>query len=183
VPRDGVADGFVDGEVEARRKHERAHHPDGIFLEAFVRIPDAAHDAGAQVVDAAGVVDDRQRADVVEQGVDREITPESVFFGRAKGVVVVDDACGRLEGGWTSDDVSVVSVIPSPRFTDGCPSVASASGASVGVSTTAGSVSVPGTIRRRKVATSTTLVGPNLTCANRKRRPMIQQFRKSFLIW
>ena len=35
---------------------------------------------------------------------------------------------------------------------------------------------------RRNVATSITFV-PNRTCARRNRRPMIQQFRKSFLTW
>ena len=35
---------------------------------------------------------------------------------------------------------------------------------------------------RRNVATSIVLL-PKRTCASRKRRPMIQQFRNSFLIW
>ena len=44
-----------------------------------------------QILEASDVVDDRKRADVVEQRVDREVAAEGVFFGRAVGVVALDE--------------------------------------------------------------------------------------------
>ena len=55
------------------------------------RIADAADDAGAQIVETADVVDDRERRDVVEQRVDREVAAERVFFRRAERVVAMNE--------------------------------------------------------------------------------------------
>ena len=44
----------------------------------------------SQILQAADVVDDREGGDVVEQRVDREVAAERVLFGRAEGVVVLD---------------------------------------------------------------------------------------------
>ena len=43
-----------------------------------------------QVLEAAGVVDDRERADVVEQRVDREVAAERILLRRAERVVAVE---------------------------------------------------------------------------------------------
>src|SRR5207253_2475263 len=55
----------------------------------------------AKVVEAADVIDDRKRCDVVDQGVDREVAPEGVLFGRPERVVVVNQvfAFGRTRIG------------------------------------------------------------------------------------
>ena len=86
---------LIDGEVEPRRQRDRPHHSHGIFAKADLGIADRSHDAGAQILESADVVDDRKRGDVVEQRVDREVAPERIFFGRAEGVVVVDQMVGR----------------------------------------------------------------------------------------
>ena len=44
----------------------------------------------AQIVEATDVVDDRERRDVVEQRVDGEVAPKRIFFGRAEGVVAMN---------------------------------------------------------------------------------------------
>ena len=48
-----------------------------------------------EILEAADVVDDRERPDVVEQRVDREVAPEGVFLGRAVGVVALNQAIAR----------------------------------------------------------------------------------------
>ena len=141
----------VDPEIEPRRQRDRAQHAHGIFLKALLGNADAADEPGADVVQAADVVDDRSRLDVVEERVQREVAPERVFLGRAERVVVVNQQIASS--------------------TDG------ARGRRRRAATGDGSSSVPAGIWRRNVATSMTFV-PNFTCASRKRRPMIQQFRK-----
>ncbi len=61
------------------------------------RIADRPDDAGAQIVEPADVVDDRERRDVVRERVDREIAAERIFLGRSERVVVVNQvrALGR----------------------------------------------------------------------------------------
>ena len=51
-----------------------------------------ADDAGAEVVEPADVVDDREGRDVVEERVDREVAAEGVLFRRAERVVVMNQA-------------------------------------------------------------------------------------------
>ena len=46
---------------------------------------------GVQILEAADVVDDRERPDVVEQRVDGEVAAERVFLRRAVGVVALDE--------------------------------------------------------------------------------------------
>ena len=150
--------GRIDREVEARRERDRAQHPNRILAEPHVRIADRSHDAGAQILQAADVVDDREGRDVVEQRVDREVAAERVFFGRAERVVAMEQVLVGRSG-------SAVGSLASRR--PGTPSWHAI-------------LLSPGWTWRRNVATSMTF-GPNLTCASRKRRPMIQQFRKSFL--
>ena len=82
-------------EVEARGERDGAQHPDRIFLDARFGIADRSDDARAEILEAADVVDDRERRDVVEERVDREVAPERVFFGRAERVVVMNETLGR----------------------------------------------------------------------------------------
>ena len=60
-------------------------------MKSDPRIANRAHHAGAQIVEAADVIDDRERGDVVEQRVDGEIAAEGVFFRRAKCVVAMEE--------------------------------------------------------------------------------------------
>ena len=59
---------------------------------------DAADQPRVQIFEAADVIDDRERPDVVEEGVDREIAAEGVFLGGAVGVVPLDQAILRAPG-------------------------------------------------------------------------------------
>ena len=118
-----------------------------------------------EVLETADVVDDRKRADVVEQRVDREVAAERVLFGRAVGVVAVNQrersARSRRARLPSADASSGIVCRRQPA-------------------TSISAVSSCGSTCRLKVATSIVFV-PNLTCASRNRRPMIQQLRKSFL--
>jgi hypothetical protein len=89
---DRLVDGRVDLEPEASGHRHRAKHAYGIFLKALRRIADRSDDAVAQVVEAAGVVDDREGRDVVEQRVDREVASEGILFRRAERVVTMDQS-------------------------------------------------------------------------------------------
>ena len=86
---DGVLDGRIDTEVESRGHGDGAQHPHRIFLKALRRVADAADETVAQILQPAGVVDDRERADVVEQRVDGEVAPEGVLFRCAERVVAM----------------------------------------------------------------------------------------------
>ena len=92
VPADRVDDQRIDAEVEARGQHDRAQHAHRIFAEAHVGIADRADDPRLQILDAARVVDDRERRDVVEERVDREVAAERVLFRRAERVVAAAGA-------------------------------------------------------------------------------------------
>ena len=87
VAPDGIHRVRIDREVEPRGQHHRAQHAHGILLEPHVRVADRANHARAQILEAAGVVDDREGRDVVEQRVDREVAAEGVLLGRAERVV------------------------------------------------------------------------------------------------
>ena len=52
-----------------------------------------------EIGEPADVVDDREGADVVEQRVDGEVAPEGILFGRAVGVVALNQAIGGTVGG------------------------------------------------------------------------------------
>ena len=152
IALDGLKNRVVDREVEPRRQRDRAQHAHRIFLKPLLRNADASDEPGADVLEAADVVDDRARLDVVEERVQREVAAERVLFGRAERVVVMDEQIGIVD-----------------RLRSGAPAPAAPA---------TGSSSVPAGIWRRNVATSMTF-GPNFTCARRNRRPMIQQFRNS----
>jgi hypothetical protein len=91
VGGDRLQDRLVDRELQPGGQHHGAQHPHRILEKADVRIADAANQPGVQVFEPAYVVDDRERADVVEECVDGEIAPECVFFGRAVRVVPLDE--------------------------------------------------------------------------------------------
>ena len=93
----------LDPEVEARRELHRAHHAHGVLAEADHRVADRADDALLQVVHAPDPVDHRERLDVVEEPVHREVAPVGVRLRRAERVVlertlrrVLDDLADRL---------------------------------------------------------------------------------------
>ena len=88
---------FVDPEVEPCRQRDRAQHAHRIFLKALFGNADAADEPGADVVEAADVVDDRARLDVVEERVQREVAAERVLLGRAERVVVMDQQIGIVD--------------------------------------------------------------------------------------
>src|SRR5262245_62058836 len=88
---DGDTNRRIDGEAEPRGERDRPEHADRVFLKPDERVADRAHDAGAQIVEAADVIDDRKRRDVVEQRVDGEIAAEGVFFRGPKRVVAMEE--------------------------------------------------------------------------------------------
>src|SRR4051794_5255914 len=87
---DGGEHRRVNGEVEARGEGDGAQHAHRVFAKPYFRVANRAHHTRAEVVEAADVVDDRKRGDVVDQGVDREVAPEGVLFGRPERVVMVN---------------------------------------------------------------------------------------------
>ena len=90
---------FVDVEVQARREDDGAQHADGILEEPHRGIADRSDQPRAEILEAVHVVDDRERGDVVEERVDREVAPERVLFGRAKRVVAMDHPIVRTRPG------------------------------------------------------------------------------------
>ena len=155
---DRLIDRRVDPEAQARGHRDGSKHPDRVLLESLRRVADAADDTCTQIVEAARVVDDRERRDVVEQRVDREVAAERILFRRAERVVAMNETVG-----------SVVARRRSAERSSG------GGGSSMATSSSA----VTG---RRNVATSIVFV-PKRTWASRNRRPMIQQFLNSFLTW
>ena len=90
VSLDGLFDQWIQREVESRREHDGAQHPHRVFLKAIVWIANRPDDASVDVVETADVVDDRPVGDVIEQGVDGEVSPKRVFLRRPERVVAVD---------------------------------------------------------------------------------------------
>ncbi len=64
-----------------------------------LRIADRSDHAGAQILESADVIDDRERRDVVDERVDGEVAPERVLLGSAEGVVVMDQVFAFGRGG------------------------------------------------------------------------------------
>ncbi len=112
VGKDRLERFLIDGELQARCQHHRAEHADGIFEEPDFRIADAANQPRIEVLESAGVVDDREGADVIEEGVDGEVTPERVLFRCAVGIVTLDEvilsAAPRTGRGFGFEAVAVV---------------------------------------------------------------------------
>ena len=71
VQRDRLDHLLVEVEAQARAEHRRPQHADGIFDEPDLRIADRADRPALQIRQAAHVVDDGERRDVVEERVDR----------------------------------------------------------------------------------------------------------------
>ena len=173
-----VEDRLVDLEVEARGEDDGAQHADRILEKARAGIADRSDQAALEILQAADVVDDREGRDVVEQRVDGEVAAERVLFGRAERVVAMDEPFVRahLARG------ACLRTAPAPRATRRARSASPAPPRALRPTCGASGGSSAGSTCRRNVATSI-VFGPNLTCASRKRRPMIQQLRKSFLTW
>ena len=89
--RDRVEDRLIDRKLQACREHDGAQHADRIFEEPDVGVAYAPDEPSVEIVEAADVVDDRKRADVVEQGVDGKIATERILFRSAVGVVTLDE--------------------------------------------------------------------------------------------
>ncbi len=87
-------DRLIEAEPQSGSESDRAKHPDRIFLKALPRVANRPDHAVAKIVESADVIDDRQRREVVEQRVDREVAAKRVLFGRAKGVVVTNHQVG-----------------------------------------------------------------------------------------
>ncbi len=103
-PDDGVGGGdqrlaglFCHREAELGGKPHRPQHPHRVFLETDLRIADGADDAGVEVGEAAGVVDDREIGDIVGKRVDGEVAAQGVLFGGAVDVVPQDHAIVILQ--------------------------------------------------------------------------------------
>ena len=82
----------MDGEAQFHRETHRAQHPDGVFPIALLRIADEPQDAGLMIVHAADVIDHGKIADVVIEGIDREIPPEGILLDRAVDVITQNPA-------------------------------------------------------------------------------------------
>ena len=81
VTADGLEVGGADVKVELSSEADGAHHADGVFAEADVRVANGADAASLEVAKAADVVDDGEVVDIVEETVD------GIFLGCAEGVV------------------------------------------------------------------------------------------------
>ena len=80
-------------------EHHGAQHADGILEEPHRGIANRSDHPRAEILEAVHVVDDRERADVVEERVDREVAPERILFRRAERVVAMDHAIVRTRPG------------------------------------------------------------------------------------
>lgn len=87
VATDGLEVGGADVKVELGGEADGAHHADGVFAEADVRVANGADAASLEVAKAADVVDDGEVVDVVEETVDGKVATEGIFLGCAEGVV------------------------------------------------------------------------------------------------
>jgi len=77
----------IDTETELRRKTRGAEHANRILAVARLGIAKQAEHAPLEVLDAVGVVDDREIGDVVVEGVDREVAPQGVLLNRPVDIV------------------------------------------------------------------------------------------------
>ena len=96
---DGIEHWRIDREVQTRGEGDGAQHADRIFAQPDIRVADRSDDAGAQILESADVIDDRERRDVVDERVDGEVAPERVLLGSAEGVVVMDQVLAFGRGG------------------------------------------------------------------------------------
>ena len=92
VRLDRLDDRRIDVEIEPRREDDRAQHAHRVLEEPDLGIADRTNHSTPKILETVDIVDDRISADVVEERVDREITPEGIFLRRAERVVAVDHA-------------------------------------------------------------------------------------------
>ena len=78
---------FMDGEAELRLEADGSQHPDRVLAIARLGIPDQADRAGADVLEAADVIPDREVLDVVVQRIAGEVAAPDVLVDRAVDVV------------------------------------------------------------------------------------------------
>ena len=96
------ASGFMNGEPELRLEADGSQHPDRVLPIACLGIPDQADRAGADVLEAADVVPDREVLDVVVQRIAGEVAAPDILVDSAVDVVakqasaVVVDAVERF---------------------------------------------------------------------------------------
>jgi hypothetical protein len=91
---DSGIDRRIDRKPEPRGHRNRAQHAHGVFMKTLYRVTNGANEPRAQVFEAAGVVDDGKRSDVVEQSVDRKVAPERVLLRRPERVLTMDQRVG-----------------------------------------------------------------------------------------
>lgn len=83
-----VLDRRVEGKAKACGKSHGSEHANRIFLKALRGIANRPHDALPEILEPADVVDNRERRDVVEEGIDGEVAAKRILFRCAKRVVV-----------------------------------------------------------------------------------------------
>ena len=88
VTADGLEVGGADVKVELSSEADGAHHADGVFAEADVRVADGADAASFEVTETTDVINDGEVVDVVEETVDGEVATEGIFLGSAEGVIL-----------------------------------------------------------------------------------------------
>ena len=101
---------FMDGEAELRLEAHGTKHPDRILAVARLGIADQPDRAGADVLDAADVIPDREVLDVVVQRVAGEVAAPDVLVDRAVDVVAkqapVSPCTRSIDAGASSADSS-----------------------------------------------------------------------------
>jgi hypothetical protein len=88
---DRIDDGLIEGEIEPGGQREGPQHPDRVFLKSDDGVANRTDDAGPEIFEAAHVIDDGKRGDVVEERVDRKVAAERVFLGSAERIVAVQE--------------------------------------------------------------------------------------------
>ena len=94
LPRllDGLPEIRSDFESETSRELDGSEHPNGIFLTPESSIADRSEHASRKVLESTDVVDHAIVHHVEEEGVDRKIASEGVFFARTERIVANDEA-------------------------------------------------------------------------------------------
>ena len=74
----------IKREIETGTEFQRAQHANRIFGKAGLGITNHTQLPVFQVFEAANVVNDREVGDVVEEGIDGEVSAEGIFAGSAE---------------------------------------------------------------------------------------------------
>ena len=88
VATDGLEVSGADVKVELSSEADGAHHADGVFAEADVRVANGADAASFEVTETTDVINDGEVVDVVEETVDGKVATEGIFLGSAEGVIL-----------------------------------------------------------------------------------------------